>query len=35
VDIMPGGGVSFKNLDELIKKLPNIVAAHGTKIVEI
>ena len=35
VDIMPGGGVSFKNLDKLIKKLPNIVAAHGTKIVEI
>ncbi|RKW55348.1 MAG: copper homeostasis protein CutC, partial [Lachnospiraceae bacterium] len=23
------------NLDKLIKKLPNIVAAHGTKIVEI
>lgn len=35
VDIMPGGGVSFKNLDKLVKKLPNIVAAHGTKIVEI
>ena len=35
VDIMPGGGVNFENLDKLIKKLPNMVAAHGTKIVEI
>jgi len=35
VDIMPGGGVNFENLDKLTKKLPNMVAAHGTKIVEI
>ena len=32
---MPGGGVTFENVDKLVKKLPGISAVHGTKIVKI
>lgn len=35
VNIMPGGGVTFENVDKLVKKLPGISAVHGTKIVKI
>ena len=35
VNIMPGGGVTFENVDKLVKKLPGISAVHGTKIVKM
>ena len=35
IDIMPGGGLSFLNLDKLIEKLGALEAVHGTKIVDI
>lgn len=34
VNIMPGGGVTYKNLNALLKELPGIKAVHGTKIVK-
>ena len=35
VNIMPGGGVTFENVDKLLKKLPSITAVHGTRIVKL
>lgn len=35
IDIMPGGGLSFLNLDKLIEELGTLEAVHGTKIVDI
>lgn len=35
VNIMPGGGVTFENVDKLLKKLPGITAVHGTRIVKL
>ena len=32
---MPGGGLSFLNLDKLIEELGAVEAVHGTKIVDI
>ena len=35
VSIMPGGGLDFKNLENLLERLPKVEAVHGTRIVDI